>query len=75
MKRDNPELEAVYHELSEKYGQTMTMQDACKELHVQTPRAARSIIPDEWHGERQGKRQGKRIRTYSFARQLVAWNG
>lgn len=49
----------------------MTMQDACKELHVQTPRAARSIIPDEWHGE--GK--GKRIRTYSFARQLVAWNG
>ena len=55
MKRDSPELEAVYRALSEKYGQT--------------PRAARSIIPDEWHGER----QGKRIRTYSFARQLVAW--
>ena len=69
MKRDSPELEAVYRALSEKYGQTMTMQDVCKELHVQTPRAARSIIPDEWHGER----QGKRIRTYSFARQLVAW--
>ena len=34
MKRDNPELEAVYRTLSEKYGQTMTMQDACKELHV-----------------------------------------
>lgn len=69
MKHDNSELTAVYHELSEKYGQTMTMQDACRELHVQTPRAARSIIPDEWHGER----QGKRIRTYSFARQLIAW--
>ena len=24
MKRDNPELEAVYRTLSEKYGQTMT---------------------------------------------------
>ena len=28
MKRDNPELEAVYRTLSEKYGQTMTIPDA-----------------------------------------------
>ena len=53
MKHDNPELEAVYRTLSEKYGQTMTMQDACRELHVQTPRARASgfvhtVSPGSW---------------------------
>ena len=67
MKRDNPELEAVYRALSEKYGQTMTMQDACRELNFKKPETVKKVMPAGWIGAK----GGLRIKTISFARQLA----
>lgn len=65
MKRDD--TAAIYHELSEKYGQTMTMQDACKELHFKKPEPVKKVMPAGWIGAK----GGLRIKTISFARQLA----
>ena len=70
MKRDNPELEAVYRALSEKYGQTMTMQDACRELNFKKPETVKKVMPAGWIGAK----GGLRIKTISFARQLAEMN-
>ena len=67
MKRDNPELEAVYRAPSEKYGQTMTMQDACREMNFKKPESVKKYIPLGWIGAK----GGLRIKTISFARQLA----
>lgn len=67
MKRE-PELDAIYHELLQLYNQTMTMQDACRELHLKKPESVKELVPLGWFGAK----KGLRIRTYSFARQLIA---
>ena len=66
MKRE-PELDAIYHELSQRYGQTMTMQDACREMNFKKPESVKKYIPLGWIGAK----SGLRIKTISFARQLV----
>lgn len=66
MKRE-PELDAIYHELSQRYGQTMTMQDACREMNFKKPESVKKYIPVGWIGAK----GGLRIKTISFARQLV----
>ena len=62
MKRDD--TAAIYHELSGRYGQTMTMQDACRELNFKKPE---KVMPAGWIGAK----GGLRIKTISFARQLA----
>ena len=59
MKRDD--TAAIYHELSGRYGQTMTMQDAKK------PETVKKVMPAGWIGAK----GGLRIKTISFARQLA----
>lgn len=66
MKRD-PELDAIYHELSQRYGQMMSMQDACRELNFKKPGTVKKYIPLGWIGAK----GGLRIKTISFARQLA----
>ena len=66
MKRE-PELDAIYHELSQRYGQIMTMQDACREMNFKKPESVKRYIPLGWIGAK----KGLRIKTISFARQLV----
>lgn len=66
MKRE-PELDAIYHELSQRYGQIMTMQDACREMNFKKPESVKKYIPLGWIGAK----KGLRIKTISFARQLV----
>ena len=65
MKRE-PELDAIYHELSQRYGQIMTMQDACREMNFKNPESVKKYIPLGWIGAK----KGLRIKTISFARQL-----
>ena len=67
MKRDNPELEAVYRTLSEKYGQTMTMDDVKKEMQYKKAETIKRYFPNGWISGR----GGLRIKTISFARQLT----
>lgn len=66
MKRE-PELDAIYHELSQRYGQMMSMQDACREMNFKKPASVKKYIPLG----RIGAKKGLRIKTISFARQLV----
>ena len=60
-------FQAVYHELSQKYGQSMTMKEVCEQLKVQKQETARQRIPRGWVGA--GK--GLRMETVIFARQFV----
>lgn len=64
----NEEEAAIYHELSAKYGQSMTMADACMEMRYKQPRTVRNFIPRGWYGTR----ASLRIRTYAFAQQFAA---
>ena len=66
MKRD-PELDAIYHELSQRYGQVMTMKDACREMGFKKPETVKKVMPAGWIGAK----GGLRIKTISFARQLA----
>lgn len=66
MKRD-PELNAIYHELSQRYGQVMTMKDACREMGFKKSESVKKYIPLGWIGAK----GGLRIKTISFARQLA----
>lgn len=61
------DFEAIYHELSGRYGQRMTSRQVCKELGVSAIRYARQMIPCGWMGD--GK--GLSIKTVAFARQLA----
>ena len=65
MKRDD--TAAIYHELSRRYGQIMTMQDTCREMNFKKPESVKKYIPLGWIGAK----GGLRIKTISFARQLV----
>ena len=65
MKRDD--TAAVYHELSQKYGQFLTVAQVSQEMQIKSRRTIRERIPDGWVG----KGAGLRIKTISFARQLV----
>ena len=60
-------FEAIYHELSGRYGQTMTSKDVCKELGVSRISYARKRIPCGWRGAT----RGLTISTVVFARQLA----
>lgn len=66
MKRE-PELDAIYHELSQRYGQIMTMKDACREMGFKKSASVKKYIPLGWIGAK----SGLRIKTISFARQLA----
>ena len=66
MKRES-ELDVIYHELSQRYGQTMTMQDACRELNFKKPETVKKVMPAGWIGAK----GGLWIKTISFARQLA----
>ena len=66
MKRE-PELDAIYHELSQRYFQMMSMQDACRELNFKKPETVKKVMPAGWIGAK----GGLRIKTISFARQLA----
>ena len=66
MKRE-PELDAIYHELSQRYGQMMSMQDACLEMNFKKPESVKKYIPLGWIRAK----SGLRIKTISFARQLA----
>lgn len=66
MKRE-PELDAIYHELSQRYVQMMSMQDACRELNFKKPETVKKVMPAGWIGAK----GGLRIKTISFARQLA----
>ena len=69
MKRDD--TAAIYHELSGRYGQTMTMQDACRELNFKKPETVKKVMPAGWIGAKGGLRIKTIIKTISFARQLA----
>lgn len=58
---------AIYHELSDRYGQMMTSREACAELRVKRGATARKIIPEGWIGST----RDMKIKTVSFARQLA----
>lgn len=60
-------FEAIYHELSGRYGQLMSSKQVCGELGVSCIRYARKLIPSGWIGS--GK--GLSIKTVVFARQLA----
>ena len=66
MKRE-PELDAICHELSQRYGQIMTMKDACREMGFKKSVSVKKYIPLGWIGAK----GGLRIKTISFARQLA----
>lgn len=59
----------IYHELSQKYGQSMTMTDVCTEMCYKQPRTVRKFIQRGWYGT---DPSGIRIRTAAFANQLAA---
>ena len=61
------DFQAIYHELSGRYGQLMSSRDACRELNVTKVSAARRMIPTGWIGDT----KGLCIKTVSFARQLA----
>ena len=65
MKRDDTAV--VYHELSQKYGQFLTVAQVSQEMQIKSRSTIRERIPDGWVG----KGPGLRIKTISFARQLV----
>lgn len=66
MKRE-PELDAIYHELSQRYGQIITMKDACREMGFKKSESVKKYIPLGWIGAK----GGLRIKTISFARQIA----
>lgn len=61
------DFEAIYHELSGRYGQVMSSKQACDELGVSRVCYAKKLIPCGWMGD--GK--GLSIKTVAFARQLA----
>lgn len=65
MKHDD--TAAIYHELSGRYVQTMTMQDACREMGFKKSESVKKYIPLGWIGAK----GGLRIKTISFARQIA----
>lgn len=67
MKTENPDIAAIYHELSGRYGQTMTMEDAKAEMKYKKTDTIRRYFPDGWISGR----GGLRIKTIAFARQLA----
>ena len=69
MKQDDTSV--IYHELSQKYGQSMTLAQVSQELRIKSRKTVKDRIPDDWTG----KGAGLRIKTISFARQLAEMNG
>lgn len=65
--KDNPDIAAIYHELSGRYGQAMTMDDVKKEMQYKKTDTIKQYFPDGWISGR----GGMRIKTISFARQLA----
>lgn len=65
--KENPDTTAIYHELSQQYGQTMTMDDVKKEMQYKKAETIKRYFPDGWISGR----GGLRIKTISFARQLA----
>lgn len=65
MKQDDTSV--IYHELSQKYGQSMTLAQVSQELRIKSRRVVKERIQDGWTG----KGAGLRIKTISFARQLA----
>ncbi len=65
--KENPDTAAIYHELSQQYGQTMTMDDVKKEMQYKKAETIKRYFPDGWISGR----GGLRIKTISFARQLA----
>ena len=65
--KENPDTAAIYHELSQQYGQTMTMDDVKKEMQYKKAETIKRYFPDGWISGR----AGLRIKTISFARQLA----
>lgn len=61
------DFEAIYHELSGRYGQRMTSRQVCKELGVSRVCYAKKLIPCGWVGNT----SGLSIKTVAFARQLA----
>lgn len=68
--KENPDTAAIYHELSQQYGQTMTMDDVKKEMQYKKAETIKRYFPDGWISGR----GGLRIKTISFARQLAELN-
>ena len=68
--KENPDTAAIYHELSQHYGQTMTMDDVKKEMQYKKAETIKRYFPDGWISGR----GGLRIKTISFARQLAELN-
>ena len=69
MKQDDTSV--IYHELSQKYGQSMTLAQVSQELRIKSRKTVKDRIPDGWIG----KGAGLRIKTISFARQLAEMTG
>lgn len=67
MKRDD--TAAIYHELSGRYGQTMTMQDACRELNFKKPETVKKVMPPGWIGAK----GGLRIKPISLPARSQTW--
>lgn len=65
--KQNPDFAAIYHELSQKYGQMMTLPEVSQELHIKSRKTVFNRIPDGWVGNG----PGLRIKTVSFSRQLA----
>lgn len=65
----NDEESRIYHELSQKYGQSMTMTEVCAEMRYKQPRTVRKFIQRGWYGS---GASGMRIRTAAFANQFAA---
>lgn len=65
--KKSADVDLIYRELSQKYGQLMTPKDVKKELSVATNRAAKSLVPAGWIGSR----KGLRMNTFCFAQQVA----
>lgn len=65
--KQNPDFAAIYHELSQKYGQMMTLPEVSQELHIKSRKTVFNRVPDGWVGNG----PGLRIKTVSFSRQLA----
>lgn len=65
MKQDDTSV--IYHELSQKYGQSMTLAQVSQELRIKSRKTVKDRIPAGWIGAK----GGLRIKTISFARQLA----
>lgn len=61
------DFQAIYHELSGRYGQLMSSKQACDELGVSRVCYAKKLIPAGWVGNT----RGLYIKTVVFARQLA----